>query len=440
MDSASNPDPITLDSVVASANHTPSTPLSAKLDHQFGKAGFMAGDLSCRVETSYAGLESLREAWDEAAAELGGSVYMTYDWTRTWWDFYGGGKELRLFLFYSGERIVGLLPVYIDTLGFGPLRFRLARLVGANIPPKVFNPPVHEQWAAEIMEGVIRRLFCQDRCDVISFGPISELNKTAEALERLGRYRTDLAGACEVTQGVHSVFNLPANMEEYYSSLSKNERKNRRKYELRLLKKEFATRVEVLSEPNKVVDEFDAFARQHATQWHAESKPGHFGSWPRALEYNRALVRALGPLGRLRFIRIVANDEVIANQYAFAFGDTYYWELPSRVIGKQWERFSLGPTGIVTMIEVALQEGKARLEGGLAHYDYKVRLGAKEHAVKTVRLAAPRPASRFRLRLYSAFRKCLEVGYHKIWYRRIAPRLPSAFWKPQCRLWLRLDF
>jgi hypothetical protein len=34
----------------------------------------------------------------------------------------------------------------------------------------------------------------------------------------------------------------------------------------------------------------------------------------------------------------------------------------------------------------------------------------------------------------------LLYGYHKIWYRRIAPRLRAFAHRPQWSLWLRLDF
>src|SRR5512140_891799 len=77
--------------------------------------------LQCRVERSFAALEQFRQSWDEAVIRLHGSVYMSYDWVRTWWHFYGSGKELRIFIFTAGEKIVGLLPIYLDTVGLWPL-------------------------------------------------------------------------------------------------------------------------------------------------------------------------------------------------------------------------------------------------------------------------------------------------------------------------------
>lgn len=414
-----------------------------------GLADRIAGDtravgssrtLSCRVFQNFADLDHLRPAWDQACLRAGGSVYMTYDWVRVWWEFYGRGAELRLFVFFAGQDIEAVVPLYIVTLGWGPLRLRVARLVGANLPPKVFDPPVPEACAQEVMGHVADQLFKQDDCDLLSFGPVSELQPVGKCIAAVCSQRANLVRQRNVVEGIHSIFHVSLSMEDYYASLSKNERKNRRKYELRLLGKEYETKVEVLSDPTQVSQEFERFAEQHKMQWNAEGKTGHFGAWPRALDYNRALVKAQGGQGRLRFIRITANGEVIANQYTFAFGDRYFWELPSRAVDPKWERFSLGPTGIVTMLEQAMKAGMSRVEGGLAHYDYKVRLGAKEYRTLTFRILASKPAARARFALFSLLRNGWSYGYHKLWYRRIMPRLPRRFWRPQSERWLRLDF
>jgi CelD/BcsL family acetyltransferase involved in cellulose biosynthesis len=397
--------------------------------------------LRCELERSFDGLDGLRTVWDEATIRLGGSVYMSFDWCRTWWKFYGAGKALRIFVFSVGEKVVGILPLYIDTLGFWPFQFKVVRLVGANIPPKVFDPPMDAAWAEAMFKHILDQLFEQDRCDLLSFGPVSELHESSVKLKGASAAKTHLVGpAHAVLDGVHSVFWLPRSMEEYFESLSKNERKNRRKYELRTLRKEHEVRVEVLQNSPEVEAEYAQFAAQHAAQWKFEGKPGHFGSWPEAGAYNEALVKSLAPFGRVRFLRILADGEIICRQYIFAFGESYVWELPARSVGPHWERFSLGPTGIVTMIEAAIREGKTRIEGGLAHYDYKVRLGAREHAVSRVRVVARRTMSRLRMLLFGGFQLLLLYGYHKIWYARIRPRFFPRWHAPQWTLWVRLDF
>jgi hypothetical protein len=405
-----------------------------------GECSERTDSFSCEVLSSFSDWKLSREVWDTAVLALDGNIYFSYDSSRTWWDFYGKGKILRLFVCHAGDKLVAIIPTYIDSIGIGPLRLRISRLIGSNIPPKAFLPPIDEAWSVPVFQAIVKQLFEIDRCDLLSFGPLSGVHKPLKPIIEYCSTDEDLKARFEVVHGVHTIFRVPESMEAFYDGLSKQEKKNRRKYELRMLKKEFEVAVNVLSDPELVSQEFEGFVKQHTEQWRAEGKPGHFGSWPHALEFNRELVRRHGALGRMRFIRILANGEVIANQYTFAFGGAYVWELPSRAVDVKWSRFSLGPTAIVTMIEEALKESVSHVEGGLGHYEYKLRLGAEQHATTTLRVCSNGSGSRWRLRLFLAFRKVVGSIYHKIWYRRIAPRLPSAFWKPQWNLWLRLDF
>lgn len=396
--------------------------------------------LDCRVETSFAPLESFRERWDEAAIQLGGTVYMSFDWARTWWDFYGQGRQLRIFIFSCGGEIVGILPLYLDSLGIWPCRFTVARLVGAQVPPKIFDPPVHADWAMPIFERLLQRLAAEDGCDLLSFGLISEAHPAAVALSRLGQERPELVAAVEPVRGdVHTIFALPATMDDYFAGLGKSERK-KRQYELRLLRKECNIRMDVLREPAAVAEEFERFVEHHTAQWQAEGKPGHFGAWPKARDFNRALVRAQAAQGRVRFHRIFADDELVSTQYGFAFGSWYFWELPARAMGKKWDRLSLGPAGAISMLEAAIQEGQSRVEGGLGHYEYKLKLGATEHPLVLLRVVARRSGSMLKLKLFKGLNLFMRYAYHRLWYRRISPHLPPSLRSPQWNLWLRLDF
>ena len=397
-------------------------------------------ELEVRVEKSFSGLEPLREQWDTAAASLGGSIYMSFDWTRTWWEFYGAGKELRLFLFFLNGTLAGVVPLYIDRIGLRPLQLAVARLVGANIPPKAFNPPIHADLADQIFRAILRQLFESDHCDIFSFGPVSEEHAPATVLESVARRQRHIVGEPQVLfEGVQSVFSLPKNLDEFFEAMDKDERK-KRKYELRVLRRDPTVTEDVITDPERLDEEFDSFARLHAQQWRGRGKLGHFGSWPHALEYNRALVWSMARLGRVRFVRILAGSEMICSQYAFSFGSAYFWELPARLIDQKWQRFSLGPAGFFALVDAATKEGKTRVEGGLAHYDYKQKLNATEYRTRTIRVLGCLPGTRLRSALFLALRFCLLRLYLKIWYSRISPRLPPALRAPLWPFWLRLDF
>ncbi len=396
--------------------------------------------LTCRVLTSFEALAPQAKEWDAVVQSTGSTIYMTFDWIRVWWRFYGRGSSLQLFLFHRGSELVAVLPLQIQKLGVGPFQLRIARLVGANIPPKVFDPPVPVDLAARVFDLLLEELFGKARCDYLSFGPFSDLHRAAfELTEAARRFpRHGLLGSSDVGD-VHSIFRLPTDIDEYFASLSKKESK-RRKYEWRTLEKEHSIREDCVSDPAELLQEFDAFAVQHALQWASQGKPGHFGSWPLALEFNRAIVEAQARCGRVRVFRILAGDQVVSRQYTFTLGQSLAWELPSRETGDAWDRFSLGPTGIVRMFAHGIRDGISQVEGGLGHYDYKLRLGATEHPVHTIRISADLPGTRMRVALWSGLRKVVRLVYHKLWYRRIQPHLPPVFRRPQPFFWLRLDF
>jgi CelD/BcsL family acetyltransferase involved in cellulose biosynthesis len=235
------------------------------------------------------------------------------------------------------------------------------------------------------------------------------------------------------------VFSLPNSLDDFFEAMDKDERK-KRKYELRVLRRNQTVTEDVITDPSRLEEEFDGFARLHAQQWRGRGKLGHFGSWPRALEYNRALVKAMARSGRVRFVRILSGGDVISSQYAFVFGSAYFWELPARRVDQKWQRFSLGPAGFFALVDAAMKEGKTRVEGGLAHYDYKQKLNAREYRTRTIRVLGCCPGTRLRSALFLALRFCLLWLYLKIWYARISPRLPPAFRAPLWPFWLRLDF
>jgi hypothetical protein len=230
-------------------------------------------------------------------------------------------------------------------------------------------------------------------------------------------------------------------MEEFMAPFGKSRTKYRGRYELRPVKKVYPNALtDVISGGDSLENEFYRFATQHAQQWEAEGKPGHFGDWPDGLSYNRDLVEAHGALGRMRFTRIRVEDRVIASQYIFSFGGCYYWELPSREIAPEYSDFRLGSTASLTMIGTAITEGITRIEAGLGHYPYKLELGAKEHPVVVFQIHKTTFLSQVRKSISDLIKQFVAYGYNRIWYRRIQPHLPKSYRSHQWKICLRFDY
>jgi CelD/BcsL family acetyltransferase involved in cellulose biosynthesis len=391
-------------------------------------------DVLCRAQLT----ENLREPWDCLVERCGGPVYMTFDWVRTWWDFYGGRNVLRVLLYRSGESWVGVLPLYVQTFGFGPIKARVARLVGANIPPKVFNPPVDPGYARKIFAHALEHLFVVERCDLISLGPVSQEWAPGSALaESCAGAGTLVAAAAHVPWDVQTRFRLPSSFEEYLAGLSPGERKSRLK-RLRHLEKQSKVTSDVVGDPSGVSVEFERFVDQHTRQWQAVGKTGHFRAWPRGLEFHRAAVQAQARLGRVRFFRMLADGKVVCNRYAYLFGGTLHSELPSREVGEPWDRLGIGAVSLLKFNESAIHEGVDVVDSGLGAYEHKTQLGGEQVQVGIWRISG-RGVRRLRAACLLAVARAVMFLFHKVWYRRLSPMTPSSAKTGQGLWWLWYD-
>jgi hypothetical protein len=399
-------------------------------------------DVSCVVIESYNNVDlGLEKEWDELAIKTRGSIYLSCAWSRIWWEFYGKGHSLKIFVFRHKGELVGVMPIYIGKIRTGLVETRVARLVGANNPPRVFDLPVDSKHAAVVGEHLARQLVGTDGCDLVSIGPVSDECKAKRTLfAAFEKMADDLGIVREVPFGVYTYFDLPSTYETYMRTLSNNERKNRRKYDLRLLAKEYDVRLEVMHKADEIEKEMAQFIALHTEHWQQQGKLGYFSAWPQANAFNHLLALELARLGRTRLIKVTAGEKPVLYQYSYVFGDCCFWQLPARSAGKEWDRFSLGATALVVLIRNTIEEGIKRIEGGLSHYDYKTRLGAIESSVSVLRLTARRPSSIAKYHLCMALYKIYSNFYYKLWYTRIQPKLPTVFRRPIWMSYIRKIF
>lgn len=376
-----------------------------------------------KVFDSFELLTELDTEWDQFVLSVDGHIYMSYDWCRLWWEYYGRGSYLRVFIFWASGNLIGILPFCIDILRLGVLNIKIARVLGSNIPPKLSDLPVSPEWAESIFKITMSELTVAYRCDAIIIGPLSN---EYSGLASLRMAATDLSHLVTIKKcdkaSEYTEFLLPESQDDYFQSLSKKER-DKCRYELRLLQKTFEYKMDVLKGGDEIKNEFPIFRKLHDKQWQSQGFLGHFLAWPKSEEFNTSVCIAQGRLNRSRLFRITANGEPISYQYSFKFGDRYYWRLPAREVGSEWTRFSLGRVGFLTMVTYAMEEGVRKIEAGLGSYTYKQQLGARELMANNIILLAKRKDSILRFNIFLLYSKIFDVMYQKIWIRRVAPRL-----------------
>ncbi len=399
-------------------------------------AGTPSAALAATVVSTFDNTEICREEWDQFVLRAGGDIYLSYDWCRLWWQFYGGTRQLAIFTFRVQREMVGLVPIFIDRVWLGPVWLRIARVVGSDFGLGLFDPPLDTEWADPACQILLTQLDRRYHCDAVLFNALSGLRTAVGALRRASR--TD---GCSYTlhqdavRGPHTLFFLPRTFDEYLAGLDKRQRGNYRR-DVNLLQKTLGFRSDIAGADGGLAGDFAGFQQQHAEQWAAEGRLGHFGDWPQAGEFHAALVQAHRALGRVRLVRLIVNGTIAAYQYCYAFGDCLHWFLTARLTGPQWDRFGLGRMGMLKMIETAIAEGKRRIEAGPAHYGYKVQLGGTEVPLHSLLFAAPRWGTRVRVGGFTWLARLLHLVYYKLWFMRLAPRLPLRR-RPLWRIWIR---
>lgn len=392
--------------------------------------------LTWRIETDLDQLESMRDQWNTLVSRQGGYGFASYDYCRIWWRHYSDARQLLVFLFHVNDELVGIVPIFHERLRLGPVRVRVAKLLASDHVYALCDPPIAPEHATQIIEIVAREVFDQHHCDALCLSPLSGTDHSstlrAKILETISGFGLR---ASERSIGVHTFFALAGTFEEYLGTLKKKARDNYRR-EWKLLRSQFEICEEICSDGVDVIEGFEEFWRMHRTQWTDQGKLGHFGDWPRSLEFHRDLVRSQAQLGQCRLYRILADGEVISSQYAFRFDDCLHWMLPARSIGPPWDRLGLGRVGLMRMINAAIEEGVQTLEAGPGHYQYKLRVGGKECTSRSILIEAPRLRSQWRVRAFRQLARGLDKLYYRIFFSRIAPLFP---WKPRplWRSWIR---
>jgi CelD/BcsL family acetyltransferase involved in cellulose biosynthesis len=388
---------------------------------------------------SFSEVESFRTAWNELVQRSGADIYQTFEWCSIWWKYYGKGRQLHLLLCFQGEDLVGIIPAFTETLGWGPVGIRVAKLIGADFTLHLCKLPVIPDSLSPVVSHAIRYFFGKHRCDLILFGPLSgPAAQTDEILAAAKQESESVAKAETLGDSCNTYFHLPSNPEEYLKGLGKQHRSNYSR-KMTQFTKSHRVAFDVVSDPNKVLEEFDRFQKMHDEQWRLEGKLGHFGDWPHALAFNRDLVQTLGAQGHVRFYRIWADNEVVSSQFSYVFGSTNYWRLPARACSEHWSRFSFGYMGLVKMFEDSMAEGFQTVEGGRGHYTYKLHLNGREWPMRTIQLTRKGSGASGRVRLFRSVAALFDIVYYKIIFARLAPRM-SFFRRSLWPIWIRSNW
>jgi CelD/BcsL family acetyltransferase involved in cellulose biosynthesis len=396
-------------------------------------------DVQVRLFCSFEELAPLQEQWDNLAASVGSEIFLTYDWCRIWWKYYGRNRDLRVWVFQKGTDLVGIVPLFLETICLGPVFIKAARLVVSDHTLAQFSLPVVSDHLEEVIEGLAGSLLAE-KWDILHIGPIAGLYKHYDALKEA--VERAFGKACSISskqKHVQTYYFLADSWEAQLAGLSRNGRKHIRRShrELeRVMQDQPGGLASDLATIQDVDEVFRGFVDMHQELWRKKGRPGHFGDWPHAYDFHREAARTQLERGRLRLMRIHWGQRCLAYEYAYRFGDKYFAFLSARSGDEDVVDVGMGSVMFAEHVKAAMSEHVKCIDDMEAKYDYKLRLGGKLLPMKDIYVVRKQPLCLARVRVFRLLSKLLHLCYCRIWYVRIAPKLPLRR-RPLWRTWIR---
>jgi len=315
------------------------------------------------VVSDLAGLEALKPEWqrlcDEARA---GTMFLTYEWLRPWWDHFGApaGRELSVITVRDPlGALIGLWPLMAERLKVSGVSVRRLAYLGDGATGcdhmDVLAAPGRE---AEVLDACLEQLHGLE-WDLLSLdGMLRDSPTVIELAERHPAMRESNGIVRDGKLGfVCPHIPLAGTYEEFLGGLGRRENLKRRE---KWLQKQPGVAIEIATDPAATPRAMDQFFELHDARWASE---GGSDGLPDARfpAFHRDAAKLLAERGRLRMSTLFAARRPVASVYGVTHGKTFFYYQS----GYQplWANKSVG------MILLA-RTVKDAFEAGLTDFDF----------------------------------------------------------------------
>ena len=384
-----------------------------------------ASSVRFRLEilTTFAEAERIRDAWDELAKRVDADLFATFDWCATWWKHFSEDRLLRIHAFWAGDDLVGLFPLFRETISWGPLRLRVVRVLGTDHAGTRCWPLFESSRVDEMVRTLLSELGRERAWDVFQIGDLPGYYPGTQALGEALQMSGDGRTFRNLNYYPHAVFPIPPDFETYLERLSGNERNNIRKNERRLSKTHDLSCSIV---PREKCDSYlREFFQWHDEYWNAQNELGFFSLWPGARQFHADFAHLSRRGSESVFLRVVANENPVGSVYAYRFCNRLHLFQAVRAPRPEWDSYGAGRLLHCETFRWCMTRGVTAVDGMSGFYEYKRRLGAEFLGLATLAVVHPSFSSRIRVRLVRTLILAINALYFRLWLSRVVPFLRS---------------
>ncbi|HKV91073.1 MAG TPA: GNAT family N-acetyltransferase [Candidatus Angelobacter sp.] len=353
-----------------------------------------AAPLSVRLCRTWQELEPFLGDWN---ALLGlrstASVFQTPEWLSSWWQAYGAKKDLRTLIFSDAERnVVGIAPMYAEPASALGLPIKVLRMVGAGSGDSdaldFITAPGYEQFCAETF---LTWLKDESQCGLCALDTLPQDSLVAQHIAAAAGDR----GLQLYSETLPNFFiELPSTWQEYLGGLQSSFRPLLTRYPKRLQSR-YRVRIARCEREEDIEANLQALFALHQMRWTGQGEPGAFSSAERRDFYFR-MSRSFLHRGWLEFWLLTLEDEIVAAQFCFRYGNTVY--LLQEGFHPKYAAEKIGYALRAHVLEEMIKAGVTRYDFLGGADAYKSKYGSRQGSYLTLRVGLS-PRGRMHLAL-----------------------------------------
>jgi CelD/BcsL family acetyltransferase involved in cellulose biosynthesis len=339
---------------------------------------------------SWEGLPELENAWNELLAGTAArTVFLTWEWIRSWWDSQGPGHELKLlFCTDAGGELMALVPLMRSREQILPgVSARLLRLIGDGFGGSENLDWIVRQGSERAVVGEVLDWLEQNAAewDILALNTVPSSSPVASELRNQMTAREWRVVESE-TSGY--ILQLPSTWDICLHSLSKNMR-SQLSYRARRLQAHFQIRLRRCDSVRELPDCLEQFFSLHTKRWESRGQTGSLYSPQKRRFYAEVATRLLAR-GWLDFWLLELDGKPAAAEFGMTYAGTYSFLQAG--FDPNYAAYSVGRV-LRAMIMQELIRRRVRAYDFLGGDDpYKARWGA--YRLGYLHMACARPFSK----------------------------------------------
>jgi CelD/BcsL family acetyltransferase involved in cellulose biosynthesis len=337
-------------------------------------------ELRVEVHEDSDAFPELRREWNGLLQRSAtNTIFLTWEWQQTWWNWYGEESRLRILAIWDGLELVGLAPLHTRPSSEG--RRALQLVGGTELSDYLDVIMVADEREPAVYRALWDFLSSEygRAWDVLDLHNIPALSPTLRILPALG----GASGDVEVTSAVEEVcpiINLPSNWDGYLALLSKKQRHEVRR-KVSKASREAAVRWYYVDDSVSLDGEVQDFvllhrkSGAHKKAFMDESMQGFF----------REIAGLAFDRGWLRLASLIINEVKAASMFCFEFDNA----LLVYNSGYDPDLYPSLSTGIVLLahcIRDAIERGLKVFDFLRGEEEYKYRFGGVRTEIHNLRL------------------------------------------------------